>query len=263
MDYFRDSAMIIMFIIIIFLIYNQNKISNNNKQENFTSDELSSVRNEINKIYNMDVEAIRNLGTISKSLLTGTNYHSTDVGTPGDLTIPADNTIFNGNQKIKGDITVDGKIVFTNKDTLLMDILPRGMIISFNGMIPPLGWTLCDGLDGAPDLRGRFVLGSGSGSGLTNREKDNVGGEETHTLTIAEMPSHNHFTVSDVGTLFGHKGLSATGSLAPSMTWKAESNYNLTTHSRVANRAPTNNIGSSQPHNNMPPFYVLTYIMKL
>ena len=41
----------------------------------------------------MDIEAMRNLGAISKSLLTGTNYHSTTVGVPGTLTIPADNTV--------------------------------------------------------------------------------------------------------------------------------------------------------------------------
>ena len=199
----------------------------------------------------MDVEAIRNLGTISKSLLTGTNYHSTDVGTPGDLTIPADNTIFNGNQKIKGDITVDGKIVFTNKDTLLMDILPRGMIISFNSIVPPMGWTLCNGLNGAPDLQGRFVLGSGNGSGLTNREIDNVGGEENHTSTINEMPSHTHERRSSKfpnGVLYRNYRDRIAGG-----------NDNLAT----GNYGSVMNTGSSQPHNNMPPFYVLTYIMKL
>jgi len=176
------------------------------------------------------------------------------------------------------------------------DAMPELSVISYAGSNPPTGWQLCDGkilqfnngtnvnpsihtkfsslpkkrdtnnneMSATPDLRGRFILGSAKdeGEGLTNRVIHDTGGEETHTLTIAEMPSHNHFTVSDVGTLFGHKGLSATGSLAPSMTWKAESNYSLTTHSRVANRAPTNNIGDSQPHNNMPPYYVLTYIIK-
>ena len=241
----RDIIIFILIIAVIYIIATTNK----SKQENFTSDELSSVRNEINKIYNMDVEAIRNLGTISKSLLTGTNYHSTEVGTPGDLTIPADNTIFNGNQKIKGDITVDGKIVFTNKDTLLMDILPRGMIISFNSMIPPLGWTLCDGLDGAPDLQGRFILGSGSGSGLTNRDINNMGGEENHTLTINEMPSHNHTIRLSHQPAHEHHDYYDRVALGGS---------HLTSRSNILE-----NTGSGQPHNNMPPFYVLTYIMKL
>jgi len=241
----------LIFFIIIIIIYQSMQINKmkNAKQENFTSDELSSVRNEINKIYNMDVEAIRNLGTISKSLLTGTNYHSTEVGTPGDLTIPADNTIFNGDMKINGGITVDGPINFSNKDTLLMDILPRGIILSFNSIVPPMGWTLCNGLNGAPDLQGRFILGSGSGSGLTNREIYNVGGEENHTLTINEMPSHNHTIRASHQPGHQHHDYYDRVALGGS---------SLASRSNVIE-----NTGSGQPHNNMPPFYVLTYIMKL
>ena len=88
-----NYAMIFMFIIIIFLVINQKKIS---KKENFalSSEDLTAVRNEINRIYDMDVEAIRNLGHISKSLLTGTNtFTATATGTPGELKIPADRTI--------------------------------------------------------------------------------------------------------------------------------------------------------------------------
>jgi len=90
------TSIIILFLIVIFLVIKIQKLSKNNIKENFSSDDLAKVRTEINKIYDMDVEAIRNLGHISKSLLTGTNYHSTDPGTPGVLTIPANNTKFKG-----------------------------------------------------------------------------------------------------------------------------------------------------------------------
>jgi len=43
-----------------------------------------------------------------------------------------------------------------------------------------------------PDLRGRVVVGVGSGSGLTTYSEGDTGGEETHTLTTAETPSHSH-----------------------------------------------------------------------
>jgi microcystin-dependent protein len=43
-----------------------------------------------------------------------------------------------------------------------------------------------------PDLRGRFVLSSGSGKDLRTRIIGEQGGEENHTLTIHEMPRHNH-----------------------------------------------------------------------
>ena len=109
----KDFAIIIVIIIVIvivniFMFIKIQKQSKNNIKENFSSDDLAKVRTEINKIYDMDVEAIRNLGHISKSLLTGTNYHSTAPGTPGDLTIPADNT------KFKGKVSVDGGIGLEN-----------------------------------------------------------------------------------------------------------------------------------------------------
>jgi microcystin-dependent protein len=53
-----------------------------------------------------------------------------------------------------------------------------------------------------PDLRGRVPLGTGQGPGLTNRTLGKKGGAETHTLTAAEMPSHNHAVMASnaVGT---------------------------------------------------------------
>ena len=99
MDCTRDIGMIIMFIIIIFLVIKIQKMSKKLDKENFalSSEDLSAVRNEINRIYDMDVEAIRNLGAISKSLLTGTNTFTASAnGTPGELKIPADRTILQG-----------------------------------------------------------------------------------------------------------------------------------------------------------------------
>ena len=91
-----NYAMIFMFIIIILLIINQKNISKN--KENFVlgSTDLTNLRTEINRIYDMDVDAIRYLGAISKSLLTGTNTSTTYIGKPGTLTISANNTILRG-----------------------------------------------------------------------------------------------------------------------------------------------------------------------
>ena len=90
---------IILVILSIGLIYVIYELKNNNI-ENFSGDQLSTIKEEINKQYNMDIEAIRNLGSISKSLLTGKNYHSTNPASPGTLTIPAD-VVFEGNVTIK------------------------------------------------------------------------------------------------------------------------------------------------------------------
>jgi len=52
-----------------------------------------------------------------------------------------------------------------------------------------------------PDLRGRAVVGDGTGVGLTNRPFAAAFGAETHVLTIAQMPSHSHSYLTPVGLL--------------------------------------------------------------
>lgn len=61
------------------------------------------------------------------------------------------------------------------------------MIWSGNSSNVPDGWVLCDGNNGIPDLSDKFVLGAGNQYNVGD-----TGGEESHTLTIEEMPSHNH-----------------------------------------------------------------------
>jgi microcystin-dependent protein len=92
-----------------------------------------------------------------------------------------------------------------------------GQIMIFAGNFPPKNWAFCDGAlmpiqqntalfsilgttyggDGRvtfalPDLRGRVPIGMGPGPGLSPYQLGEKGGQETHTLQIAEMPSHTH-----------------------------------------------------------------------
>jgi hypothetical protein len=102
-----DINTIVLFIVVIAVLYILYKISKH--EEHFadpTALTIDNIRDEINKQYNMDIEAMRNLGAISKSLLTGTNYHSTTVGTPGTLTIPADNTNLMGSLTLNGSLNM-------------------------------------------------------------------------------------------------------------------------------------------------------------
>jgi microcystin-dependent protein len=144
--------------------------------------------------------------------------------------------------------------------------VPPGTIVAFGGSTPPAGWLLCDGaakssttypdLFGAigyawggsgdtfnvPDLRGRAPIGSGQGSGLTNRTLAQKSGEETHQLTIAEMPSHYHSVTSVTG--WGTNG------------WFSGSNWE---DPHVTNTDPA---GGDQPHNNMQPYAVVHFVIK-
>lgn len=133
-------------------------------------------------------------------------------------------------------------------------IIPLGGIILWSGSTVPAGWALCNGQNGTPDLRGRFVLGAGAGvaAGLTERTIGQTGGAETHTLTVAEMPAHNHPTV--VGTV-GYSASWNSSAEATKAPGQGRNNANQTQGSAMA--------GGGQAHNNMPPFYVLAYLMRI
>lgn len=118
--------------------------------------------------------------------------------------------------------------------------VPAGVIAIWAGSldaIPP-GWLLCDGNNGTPDLRGRFLVGAGSSYAV-----DDTGGEDEHTLTSNELPSHNHGYELNV-TLAG----SSTGQ--PDAGWYQTASDNTT------------DTGGGQAHENRPPYLALAFIMK-
>lgn len=67
--------------------------------------------------------------------------------------------------------------------------LPSGIIAMWSGVASaiPSGWYLCDGNNGTPDLRNRFIVGAGS-----TYQPGNTGGSDSVTLTTEQMPSHTH-----------------------------------------------------------------------
>ena len=94
-----------------------------------------------------------------------------------------------------------------------------------------------------PDLRGRFIVGYDPAQGGDYSAIANKGGEASHTLTIAEMPAHNH------GLFLVNNGTRLTGG------GKANE---LNTGS-----GSTGNTGSGNAHENRPPYYTLAYIMRV
>ena len=148
------------------------------------------------------------------------------------------------------------------------DTLPIGCIVPFTSDTVPENWLLCDGQavsrtdyallfsiigttygvgDGSttfnlPNLKGRVAVGKDS----TQTEFDNLGetgGEKTHTLTIAEMPSHNH-------NIIGASYDQGSGGY-PNLQEKA---HNITQQ--------TSATGGGQPHNILQPYQVTNYIIK-
>lgn len=94
-----------------------------------------------------------------------------------------------------------------------------------------------------PDLRGRFLLGANS-----SHTVGSTGGEETHTLTVEEMPAHNHNPILRAlnnQTLYFFANTLVGDNIA------------LTAGSTSADTIKDSDNGGSQPHNNMPPYYTV------
>lgn len=150
-------------------------------------------------------------------------------------------------------------------------------IMSFG--FAPKGWALCNGQllpinqnqglfsllgttfggdgrvnFGLPDSRGRTPIHVGSGHTLGER-----GGEQAHTLSIAEIPTHMHVAQGTSAT--GTAGIPAANLLlANSANYDA---YRPATSLTTLNPGTIGNVGGSQAHLNMQPFLTLSFCIAL
>jgi len=145
----------------------------------------------------------------------------------------------------------------------------------------PRGWALCNGqllsiaqntalfsllgtqfggngqtTFGLPDLRGRVPVHQGQGPGLTNRVMGETAGEETVTLLQTEMPQHTHLVSasSTDSTLKNPTGNFLGGTASPIYS---------TTANNVMSPQVNQLTGGNQPHDNMQPYQVISFIIAM
>ena len=168
-------------------------------------------------------------------------------------------------------------------------------IVMFGGNFAPRSWAYCEGQllpiaqntalfsllgtiyggDGRttlalPDLRGRFPMHKGNGPGLSSRTLGQNGGNETHTLLTFEMPSHTH-TVNNTLSVKASNGVgnqTLPAGNVPAQANDGESNYapddaSADQTSPLAGAVTNGNTGGTFPHNNMPPFLCVNFIILL
>jgi microcystin-dependent protein len=153
-------------------------------------------------------------------------------------------------------------------NTAATHYVPSGGIILWSGSIAgvPSGWFLCNGSNGTPDLRDRFVVGAGSSYAV-----DATGGAASVTLTTSQIPSHAHTGTTDSNGAHTHD---VTLYDAPYFTpvYRTGDTFNIgngtqntvTTASAGAHTHSftTATTGDGTGHENRPPYYALAYIMK-
>lgn len=135
-------------------------------------------------------------------------------------------------------------------DTYLVKA-PVGTIVIWSGTANnvPDNWAICDGQDGRPDLRDKFVLGAGEKHAVGDE-----GGSEKVALTADELPLNmGSFTALRWASNTGESGICSyvqrhVDREAPTGTKIGDALYTLS--------------GGGQPHPNMPPYYSLCYIIK-
>lgn len=202
--------------------------------------------------------------------------------------------------------TVKNILCDDNGELIASPLIPPRLVAIWSGSSRsiPDGWQLCNGTNGSPDLRSRFVMGSN-----TNTDLNTSGGIREMTLTDTQMPEHNHnpvstfditkFSVAKAGnhahvTDRAYSGITDTeptdrfmyklGSMGssggsgniwvkstlqtPSDTHTHTISYKNSnfTDDTIVNTTISNNaqMGTTRtPITNLPPYFVLAYIMKL
>jgi hypothetical protein len=147
--------------------------------------------------------------------------------------------------------TVSTQIATT---AFVRDIIPAGVILLWSGSLAniPLGWVLCNGSSGTPDLRDRFIVGAGNGYavGATGGQTDATLVSHTHTISD---PGHVHSMGPTVARpVTGTSALYSSIDGVPGV---------INTQSAVTG-ITINSTGSPATNANLPPYYALAYIMK-
>ncbi|MCR4559008.1 MAG: phage tail protein [Bacteroidales bacterium] len=173
----------------------------------------------------------------------------------------------------------------------------KGMIIMWSGRPKeiPIGWALCDGQSGTPDLRSRFIVGAwddcdvtddlyeayGNNNGLNPYVVKDYGGKEKITLSKDNLPAHSHNVTMEYAGSHWHYIYQSTSAhkvdyRKGSDNWCPDANSGTVDHDNKDNRfgysdidgnhkhiISQESVGKNTPFWILPPYYALCFIMKL
>ena len=144
------------------------------------------------------------------------------------------------------------------------NLFPAGIIAMWSGTIVtiPTGWNLCNGSNGTPDLRNKFIIGATLDDTVA---KTSVTGSNTQTggTKDAVLVAHNH-TLTDPGHFHYSNWVDYTGGGGSGLTDPVNpgtGSYHVNTNTQVTGITLAA-VGVSGTNENLPPYYALAFIMK-
>ena len=151
----------------------------------------------------------------------------------------------------------------------ISQVIPKGLITMYSGSSAPEGWALCNGENGTPDLRDRFIVGKGSkftgkGEGTKSTGDTTVTGSVTvkdTKLSLDQIPSHSHNYYKIQYHNYGYYyGDSRQGMIDSNSSVSTSSSGSGMGHKHDATLTTNSHRHSIDP---IPPHYALAFIMKL
>lgn len=270
-----------------------------NMRLNLTGTTGGSTRNltvpNIEKLYVInngcaDTVTVKNSTGATLSIPAGktTWVFSTGTGVVDVLTYVSSLSV-NGNTSIGGNLTVTGTGAFTGNVTAPTQAngdnstkvattayvqnvisgtggIPAGLITLWSGSAAtiPSGWVLCNGSNGTPDLRDKFIVGAGStyAVGATGGSANAIVVSHNHSATSTSNVTDNGHTHSISGYSGTNAGTTTLKTQNPEGTLTVGSVGSATTGITVSTTTTVDSAGSSGTNANLPPYYALCYIMK-
>jgi microcystin-dependent protein len=155
---------------------------------------------------------------------------------------------------------IHNNILLRNNEQKKVIAFPRGILMIWNYPDKiPSGWSICDGTNGTPDLRGRFIrmTNDKSTANINSYSMGDIGGTENIKWDKKYLPNHNHNATYNLNCMNITNSVDSDILSFDANGGIANANRNVTYNDKGNSKYGDITI------NNMPPYVALTCIMKL
>ena len=230
---------------------------------------FSNVQQTQEVLHNLDNET-KKIYTDVNTLMAADGHAHTGNGNDGALVAIADNAVITAkiaDGAVTADKLHDASVTLAKLDSSAVippgALVPIGSIVmfegTFSGLNPVIGGVPNTNWVVHTPMTNRMPIAAGG-----SYAQGATGGETTHALTPAENGTHQHFSFNSdaVSGTYGSNLSNSNYPIRDALAGAAE-RYSIQGDGSVANVGLTSSSGSSQAHNNMPPYYGIYFIKRI